>query len=691
MNNGGGNVYAKILEKNDIEENPQWKVRIRYPTSKDSNLLQYDITHTKLIIKETDTEKCYEDCELYITIENLEEAYDTDYYPVDFIFSFFFRTDNSNVIAIDFGNYIKGNVDSINSYNYYSFVVSMNTDRVVISFKSKYATLVINLEADGKPSIENNKWKIESTQYELIIAASELGIESLQGKSFIIGAVIESLYDELYSTYKFRVMPQYKDTPNIVPLSFEESELCETKQNNNYCYYYVYLVQYTLYSSITVQTEENSNAIPTIVKNEGLKLHYDLKNYNQSIIDLLPTLEKAEYKSTSGYYGRTSDTDIYSLHYMLIGVYIKQPQKVSIYMMGNDNLTRAYVQSEGEQFHSLFSRKEFAKQIDDVKCTKYSFNMFSESNLKMESAYDKFNGREIVNTKAIFNFNGVNIFPFKLTSRYSDRKRLITSIKPQKGNINKITLGQYDIQNYNEPFPSVFSFALSQQKRNLTIEFSFTADDQIPSLDEFTVDAYLVTNSFLRQYTINPQLEIEGTKEELHYNEESKKYEINFFKSGYYGSHLFFKIAKSKSNTKEYSTAIISTNAKIKDIYQKLEPLIYQKTNLTGAEMKTFLIETTCEGCDIFYLEIGKGIFTKEQEDKFYIDYAIEKYSDYPVFKNGTEILFMKDTEEKGISSHLFSINSTSIGKKLLISFYLKEKGDYTILSTDTIPLMIKY
>ena len=88
----------------------------------------------------------------------------------------------------------------------------------------------------------------------------------------------------------------------------------------------------------------------------------------------------------------------------------------------------------------------------------------------------------------------------------------------------------------------------------------------------------------------------------------------------------------------------------------------FKDSSIIGLKEKTFLLETSCDGCDVFQIDIGKGVRTKEQEQQYYLDYAIEKYTENPTYLNDTDITIIEDKDEKGISTHLLSIDSTAIG-----------------------------
>lgn len=323
MKNGGGKVTAKVKQ------------------SEQTNELEYEEFHSKIKIKENDIKICDKGCELYFIIEDNEKDKNVLYTPADFKFSFYYRTNSIVVLPSNYFNeYIKGSLNKANEYDYYSFTVPMNTERIVFTLKSHFTELVINLLDEGKPTLHNKKWHMKSTEHQLIINSSEIGLDSLMNKTFIIGAVIPSLYDSLYSNYKFRISPQYRNTSTLLPLSFEEAETCETKIANQYCYYILSKDKYRPFIAINTLTDDTSS--PLIVDLTKERKYFDEYDYSNRIQSLLPTKEYYYNKSETVFISHTVSSELYSENYLLIGIFNDEPKTVTVMLLGNDNTTVHY-------------------------------------------------------------------------------------------------------------------------------------------------------------------------------------------------------------------------------------------------------------------------------------------------------------------------------------------------------------
>ena len=155
----------------------------------------------------------------------------------------------------------------------------------------------------------------------------------------------------------------------------------------------------------------------------------------------------------------------------------------------------------------------------------------------------------------------------------------------------------------NNPFPTWFYFSLPSEKRKITIDVRFTADDKEITPDEFDLVAYLVTNDFIKVYFGKPTIEITGTQLQLKYDEEKKLY-LLIYAEKEEATNILFKLNKSKTNTKEYTSAVININTVSEFIAETLIPLKYLDTLIKGTTKITYLLEETCELCNYFEIDI---------------------------------------------------------------------------------------
>ena len=416
--------------------------------------------------------------------------------------------------------------------------------------------------------------------------------------------------------------------------------------------------------------------------------YYDEYDYSNRIQSLLPTNEYYYDKSENGFISHTVSSELYSENYLLIGIYNEEPRKVTVMLLGNDNTTVHYPTSENEQLYSLKESKEILRTFDK-HYRRYSIMIQAKETLTISSVLSRINEKKIIGAiTKIVNIDNDDVYPFKILSLSSERRFFVGKFRPQKGNVSQIKFGKFNIENINNPFPASFYLKLPHKRQNISLTVSFTADSTAVDQNDFVVKGYIVTSSLINEYLIEQQRQIEGEEIEVRYQEENKNYIASLVSGGANRNFLLVKISKSESNTKEYSTCEINTNAVGKFSYQTIDPYKYSYFTLNSFDKITFELKSTCSLCDVFEIDIDEEILTKSN---YYIGHSIEKYAEIPKFVNGTEIKRISDIKEKGFTSYIVSMNSEEHGNKILLSLFFIQKEDYTLSIDDTISFMIKY
>ena len=158
------------------------------------------------------------------------------------------------------------------------------------------------LEGIEKPNASKYAWKINPNESFLSISSAELLVDTLKNKVFTIALTISDFYSIEFSYFKFKVVLQYYATPNLIPLSNEEEEICETFHNNEYCYFIFEMNKYELIDFVGIYTyiEDDIQAISEIFVSEEPKETLGTSYYLENITNILP------YKGNSGYSSKTN-------------------------------------------------------------------------------------------------------------------------------------------------------------------------------------------------------------------------------------------------------------------------------------------------------------------------------------------------------------------------------------------------
>ena len=200
-NQGGGNVYAKLIDKKEVETTKYeelWNGRVILPFESDKNLLPYDSINTKLSFTKDDTNKCINGCELYINIVNSEKLRSYIDKLINKL-SLYLTVDKNDIIDCQLSEYVYGQISTKDQYSFYKIAIPFDTDRIMINFDTFHDTMYIN--TDIKPTQESFQWTLSKENETFIITASELKVESLKGVIFIIGITNHKDYNDSY--FKF--------------------------------------------------------------------------------------------------------------------------------------------------------------------------------------------------------------------------------------------------------------------------------------------------------------------------------------------------------------------------------------------------------------------------------------------------------------------------------------------------------
>ena len=235
---GNGIVWAKIVRKDEIEENFNWNNRVKLPEPDDINLLKYDPIYQSIKYTKEDTKKCENGCELYFKIKSEEISYNTTEFSE---FSFNVNDKKKNIVTIRFNDYIKGTLEKGEKKNY-KIKIPLNCIKIAINLYSHY----------GKAKIkygENLEWDIipENKFERLIITNETIKKQTLKGEEFLINISTKDLPEgelkDHYLDYYLQIHPLYNDEKEYYHLTSERSIICHTG-NDTFCHVLIYQSHY---------------------------------------------------------------------------------------------------------------------------------------------------------------------------------------------------------------------------------------------------------------------------------------------------------------------------------------------------------------------------------------------------------------------------------------------------------------
>ena len=183
FNKGNSKIFAKIVEKDKIEEKHNWNGRIKLPESDEQNLLNYDPINGVIKYTNEITKKCVKGCELYIQIKSEEKTKkETEFTDV----SFSINQKLINSVEMKLNEYIKGNLE-IEEYKYYNIIIPEDYLKISFNLYSPYGKAIIKYNNSN----DENEWELipKNGFGRIIIDCKDEKIKknTLKGVPFTVG------------------------------------------------------------------------------------------------------------------------------------------------------------------------------------------------------------------------------------------------------------------------------------------------------------------------------------------------------------------------------------------------------------------------------------------------------------------------------------------------------------------------
>ena len=575
FNRGNSKIFAKIVRKDESEENYDWNGRVRLPEKDDNNLLNYDPIYNIIKYTKEDTKKCEKGCEIYVQIKSEEKPEkETDFTDV----SFSINKKPINNIKLRLNENIKGKLEK-DEYKYYNIFIPEDYLKISINLYSVYGMAKIKYN-NIQTNDEEYNWELypKNTFGRIIINSNDKKInkETLKGSSFTI-AITNALNlteednnDNLY--YYLEIQGLYNNDKSYYDLTNERSIICNT-ETENYCHVLIYLNHYynNKNNLVSAFSLSNSNNI-TIYAKYNTSEYIDKKQFKDSIQDFFPINEKNGRNSNGEKFILLDSSQINDKKDNYIFLTFDCGEKNSllkIIFSGSDmsqillpyNTEKLFVLNKNKKEFSLLSQED-DNYILNIKSLKgaSTLNINSDKYEIKRNHYIEIKPKE---EKA-----------FKINS--NEQSVVILNYERMKNNKvyelinNDITEILFPLSGENFP-QYTFNKLYNNNKKEITISFTnIEYKEKINDKDLFDINAFIIKEELLNDLIINPGIEIKVNKIEVKYNDKEKKGEINIKSEqiknddNYY---LFTKINKNKENKNIYKK--IKTEFKVNDIEDK--------------------------------------------------------------------------------------------------------------------------
>ena len=311
FNKGSGKIFAKIVEKNIVEDNPNWNRRIKLPEENSENLLEFDSIKGSLKYYSKNYNNCINGCELYILVKGNETTENENSFN-EFSFNIDKKRNDigeNGVINLLLNNYIKGNMTK-NIYKYYTFTINFDTKKISINFYTIYGRLYIKLWKGHIVNKENHDWELirrSDGQNRLIISCNDekIGKNTLKNISLSLGIIPSDSYisENNINTYYFlQIQTLHNDMIDYYYLQSERSIICDTN---------IYEYCYILLPIFEINDNQNTIIYASSLTNEENKINILSKFYTEDEIDNIPFSQKNDKFPTQKDCDQNSDGEKY--------------------------------------------------------------------------------------------------------------------------------------------------------------------------------------------------------------------------------------------------------------------------------------------------------------------------------------------------------------------------------------------
>ena len=673
LKQGGGRICARVVDKDVIEENAKWLHRVNLDMCTEGQVNNY--IPLVPLMKKYSKDKCKNGCELYISINNQEEALKDSSFADEIIITYH-KSDEKKGIAFPLNEDITG--DSTTGFMddvYYTTTVDVDTSKLLISYKSNFYRMFVNFDKTDmpSPSVYDKKYT-ENGNY--VINADDIGKESFKGVTINI-AFQTSFLSDGENEYYFKIVPQYKNAPTIYRASNAKSELCSISKDES-CYFLIPINEYenleyfAISGLIVTQSQKEKTNSEIYVNIESSETINNLLYNSDTINTFLPTKEKCVL-SGSQYVVIPKDKFIENTDFYAIVQY--KPESEGIYEFAiSANMNSNYFFFPYATYPKFLYLKEDEEK--NIITYEYKRNDFQ--------GYDAFGDGYYSTLEPSFLAIYVN-------TKVGDYGVLLTQKVKAPVNIKEREYNVLTLDNQLTELSSYYLVEITDEEilslcKEITIQTKFYNFDYIAhkdTKDTFKVSGTAVDESFLKAFRTHSSFEpirpfIEGTY--------SDKENMGILKiePGKYNPYLLIKIESNSQNV--YRSVNFDFVAYLKN--EKVPPFSVPQnrfyTNMiknTDREKYVILKLTKKEATDTFFsVELATTDITGQ------FDFSIEKMKEVPAFRNDTELI--KSSSSQNSYSRII-LNVPSADEQDVLVTFFKKKEETS--NDETVNVLVKY
>ena len=575
FNKGNGRIFAKMIRKDKIDENPDWNRRVLLPDANSKDLLYNDYTNNVIKYSAKDFGGCDKGCELYFLIETDQVTQDPALLThVTFnIDQKWEKNENGVNEFFSLNRYIKGTIED-NRYKYYTITIPLEYKKISVNLYSPSAKAYIKLEKAHYCKKENAIWSVTPSDMfgRVIIRADDPAInkDSLKGVSFSIGvAKIDGItLNQDNSYYYLEVQGLYNNNKDYYYLNSERSVICDTG-DDNYCHALFYVnKKYNTGKNLLYAWSLNYYEKVTLYARRFEANEIENRSYKDSIEDKFPSLTMYDHKGEGKYmfvnYPKLIGKDVF----VLLAFYTPNKNtKIRLIMSGVPsskillpyNTERLIVFNEFTKFYLPYDYKNQKSQM-------YSLNIRSLKSPHKINIHDteyELNGKFFAEIES---FNYSRSFSLNYTENEDEKDQGIL-IQYSKIRDDKLFYLEKDLKTevYLQPSKSFPQYIIIDLTYNKTMKIGASFQNmqyigQKTTDDIFKISGIIINREILEKRIRDPKTKIEGDIIEANYSIKNNNASMYIYGNQIKNDKEYFLYAtidKAPENKNKYKSVLV--------------------------------------------------------------------------------------------------------------------------------------
>ena len=567
---GTGQAIAKIVKKDEIEENPNYIRRVLLPTPDMEGNYIFDQYKKELRITKEMTSKCTKGCEIYIAVFHNDQRF-TDYISS---FTIHYRK-NDNIVYLPENIFVHGNLYSINDKNIYRTKINKNSDIITFYLIGEHTIAYIK-KGESIPTSTDKDYTLDTEEKNQLIIKSD----SFEVLTYVI--ITNKLENNYYRGYDIKIDTSESESLNLKFVDYLNNNPCYFNKDNNKCHFILPVQKYNKEKKLYLLTPDCKNTY--IYANSVTMEDFDSFTTEQKIQNLPVKLSDSKDYLIFDLSNKIKET------YVLITVEASDTQSdymANLIVGGYYHATTSYLRPKAYSFYSIINdnlRNTLNLAIESQDLYQINFVYISGVNgIISQSELDKeFKFSQDLNNTYTFLFDPelkkdkIFSIKFDLDSIMNDNEELCfytyIDMKTKSSNIVNIKNSDVLEQKFeflkseeNKNFYPLAFYEFLPKNLNEEKKFIFQIYDKIPKDLDFSnqkliIDGYIISKASLEDIKTNPDnLNKEKIIVNGEYGQSTLTSWIHFSKeliknyTVYDESYLYINIRNSKEEIIEYN------------------------------------------------------------------------------------------------------------------------------------------